>query len=216
MNVVTMRYAPHRFRKNFSGLGSDFLHALQENRSIVLLALLFLAGMTAGCLYERQAQGDMLKKLDFLFAGNVQARISKPFYGVFIASFASAFLFLFACFLAGLSMWGPFVIPAVVLFRGFGFGITSGYLYSIYCWKGFFYYFLVFMPGGFLCSVVILTAAREGIRCSVKLLRNRKDLQSFHQFRGCLYHFGILLVLSFAASLLDSALSVVWSKAFVF
>jgi stage II sporulation protein M len=172
--------------------------------------------MAAGSLYARNVDYDALKKLDFLFAGNFKARMTQPFLSVFAASFASSFVFIFACFLFGLSMWGAFLIPAVVAFRGFGLGLTSGYLYSVYSWKGFLYNLAVILPGAFVCSIAILAASLEGIRCSRTLARHRIPSNRERPMGNYFLRFGVALAWSCAAAFLDTAVSALWSGYFTF
>ena len=126
MNVVFLR---HRRRKYIAGAqssGKELLNAARENWGMVLLALILLSGVVLGAIYARTAGFQALDRLDFLFAGNFKARRTEPYVTIFTASFASSFLFVFTCFLCGLSMWGTFIIPVVLIFRGFGLGLTSG------------------------------------------------------------------------------------------
>ncbi len=218
MGVVTVRYHCGKKKKEHSvlnHLGQDLLSAVKDNRAMVLLALLFLAGMVGGTFYSRSTQLCTLSRLDFLFAGNFKARLTQPLVTVFAASFASAFLFVLVCFLFGLSMWGAFCIPVVPIFRGFGLGLTAGYLYSVYGGKGILFYFAVILPGAFLCCFSILAAALEGI-CYSRALASHRMSQTGEGFRTYMLHFGLALALACASAGLDTLLTAVFGGCFSF
>lgn len=216
MCVTATRLQGRRRRPLRGGFVGDLLAAARENRAMVALALIFLAGMVVGSLYARSSGFRSVSRLDFLFAGNFKARLTQPFLSVFAASFASSFLFIFACFLCGLSMWGAFFIPVVPFFRGFGFGLTSGYLYAAYAWKGFLYDLAVLMPGAFLCCLAILLASLEGIRYSRALAFKGAAQAGGPPIRNYIFRFGIILALACAAAVLDTMLSAVFGGCFSF
>lgn len=193
------------------------LETLRMNRGVCFLAVVFLAGMIIGSVYARGAGYGSLQRLDFLFASNFKARASMSFLSVFTASFASSFLFVFACFLCGLSMWGILPVPLLILFRGFGLGLTSGYLYSVQGWKGAGYYLLVLLPGACLCSLAILSAALEGMKCSYAFISRGKRQSGEAIFsQEYLLQFGKILGWIFAAAVLDTALSALFGSMFSF
>jgi stage II sporulation protein M len=129
------------------------MKAARLNWDLVVLSLLLLAGLAVGAVFARNSGADLLERLDFLFAGNFKARATASFLSIFSASFASAFLFIFACFLCGLSMWGIFFIPFILFFRGLGLGLTSGYLYAVYGGIGILFNLVVILPGAFFCCL---------------------------------------------------------------
>lgn len=104
------------------------------------------------CLPTRKC----LLLLIFVFT-NLDARLSQNVINTFCACFASDFIFLFAVFLLGLTPWGIPVLPFIVFLKGFGTGITAGYLFSVHSLKGIVFYLFVLLPGTFLfCLALIL------------------------------------------------------------
>ena len=146
-----------------------FKEIFKKNIIFILLSIFFLFGIIAGSIFIRNADISALEKLDFLFFTNFQTRISTDLTSVFIASLASSFCFIFLSFLCGLSIWGSFLIPAIPFFRGFGLGMTAGYLYAVYSWKGILYQISIILPGAILCMLAILLAGYEGIAFSSKI-----------------------------------------------
>lgn len=217
MNVVALWHGHKKTKPVSAGCTlHDAAAALRADRGVCLLASLLLAGMIFGSFRARGAGYDSLERLDFLFASNFRARSDLPFYSVFCASFASSFLFVFACFLCGLSMWGAFLIPLLAAFRGYGLGLTAGYLYSSQGWTGALFYLSVLLPGAFLSCLAILAAGEEGERCSCSLASrvirgNGENLQ-----KSYLIKFGECLGAAFAGAVLDTLLSVLPGRLFPF
>jgi stage II sporulation protein M len=219
MNVIAMRYKPGKSRKKSSSgnhAGKDIAAAIRENRGMFFLALLFLAGMVMGAIYARNASYDILKRLDFLFACNYKAKTTQSFLSIFIASFASSFIFILSCFLCGLSMWGAFLIPVIPAFRGFGLGLTAGYLYSVESWSGILYNLIVILPGAFLSCLAILAASMEAIKCSRILVSNKSSGIDRMPLRQYALRFGMVLAWACAAAALDTTLSLIFVKFFTF
>lgn len=218
MGVMAIRLPRRRKygKKAVLGLRSDVTAAFRENKAICFLALLFLAGMVVGAIVARNAGFRSISRLDFLFAGNFKAKASQPFLTIFSASFASAFLFVLACFLCGLSMWGAFFLPVIPFFRGFGLGLTSGFLYVTYGWKGFLYNLSVILPGAFLCCFAILAAALEGIRYSRALEAHRAPATGGISMRNYVTRFGAILSCACVAAILDTLMSALFGGYFSF
>jgi stage II sporulation protein M len=213
-------YRPH-YRKygrksSFMDLCNDIKQAIIMNKAICLLALLLLAGMTVGAVVSRNAGFRSISRLDFLFAGNFKARLDQPFVTIFSASFASAFLFILACFLCGLSIWGAFLLPAIPFFRGFGLGLTSGFLYATYGWKGFLYNLSVILPGAFLCCIAILLATLEGMRYSRSLALHKVYAPGGKPIRTYITRFAGFLGFACVAAIVDTLMSALFGGFFSF
>jgi stage II sporulation protein M len=204
------------FRKKSAFCGHDMMKAARLNWELVLLAAVFLAGMAVGSVYARNADSQALDRLDFLFAGNFKARLTASFLSIFAASFASAFLFIFACFLCGLSLWGVVLIPFIPFFRGFGLGLTSGYLYAFYGIRGILFNLVVILPGAFFCCLSVLLAAREGIGFSKLLVSPGSKTVSRPRLKIYALHFGAILGVAFLSALIDLLLSACFGGLFSF
>ncbi len=216
MNVVLLRHRRRRHVLTAPNGGRELLKAVRENWEMVLLALILLAGVVLGAIYARAAGFQALDRLDFIFAGNFKARRTEPYLSIFTASFASSFIFILTCFLCGLSMWGIIFVPAVILFRGFGMGLTSGYLYAAYGWKGILYNFSVILPGAFFCCLAILMASLEAMRFSRLLASGCRDISVRNSFRDYAGRFGAILLVACLAAGVDLLLSICFGWMFSF
>lgn len=218
--VIPLHSRFHRgFRRRIVDTKS-LLEALQTHSMLVFLAVFLLFGTVLGSLFARKASVAALGKLDFIFYSDFQTRAVQSPASVFTASLGSAFLFIFICFLLGLSLWGMFLIPAIPFFRGFGLGLTAGYLYAAYGFQGVLFHAVVILPGAFLCMISILLAAREGILFSKKIascsIAAEKGSVVSVRLRSYLTHFGSVMILAFASAVVDLVTTVCFAGAFSF
>lgn len=196
----------------------DILRVLLENPLFSALTLLLLLGTVLGALFARGADDSVMQKLDLLFLSDIKARALQSSGAAFIASLSSSFLFVAVCFLLGMSLWGMLFLPLIPLFRGFGFGLTSGYLYAAYGFQGVLFNAVVVLPGAFLSMIAILLAAKEGIGFSKKTLFEalRKEQSDALTLKEYAIRLGSALILSAAAAAIDLITAVCFSGAFSF
>ena len=203
-----------------SGYRGGILQIFRQQFLLVFLGLFLIAGLILGVIFIRNADYSLLKTLDFVFFSNVKARSALPVLSIFVASLASSFLFLLFCFLCGLSIWGAYCVPLAPLFRGFGMGITAGYLYAAYGFQGFLFHLAVILPGAFICLIAILIASRESILFSKKIHLDRKteeqEAQPKNNVRHFFIRFSILTGILIIGALVDVLTTVCFSGLFVF
>ena len=196
-----------------SGYRGGILQIFRQQFLLVFLGLFLIAGLILGVIFIRNADYSLLKTLDFVFFSNVKARSALPVLSIFVASLASSFLFLLFCFLCGLSIWGAYCVPLAPLFRGFGMGITAGYLYAAYGFQGFLFHLAVILPGAFICLIAILIASRESMLFSKKIHLGRKTEEQEAQPKNNVRHFFIRFSIG---ALVDVLTTVCFSGLFVF
>ena len=190
--------------------GKDAVKLVKKHFLLFLNLFFFLSGMLGGILFSRNLHQEALSGLDFLFQATVQSRTGSV-GTVFAASFASSFLFLFLCFLFGLALWGFLLTPPVLFFRGVGLGVSSGYLYAAYHFKGILFYCVVVLPGALVCGAALILAAREAMRTSRSIGRGEHWNMKLYCVR-----FGGVLILAAGAALTDAVLSFCLSGLFSF
>ncbi len=127
---------------------------------ITLLIAVLFAGMAVGAMCAGSADDELLDKLNTVFLTNVENRGEQSAAQTFINSFGMSFLFMAALFCLSLSPLGLAAVPALMLFRGFGYGISAGYLCVTYGLKGLVYYVFVMLPGAFVSSLALVYAAQ--------------------------------------------------------
>lgn len=191
----------------------------KQNPALLFLAVLLLFGMLLGALFIAKADKTVLETLDYLFFSNLQTRMNNALFPVFIASMTSSFLFILLSYFCGLSMWGSILIPAIPLLRGFGLGMTAGYVYG-FGGAGVFYYILLILPGAFVSIIAILFSAMQGMWFSKQLNFYHKTKRKTNAFapqpsvRNYTVRFALITVLAVAAALVDMLTAVLFSGLF--
>lgn len=209
----------------FSGCRKDksktsFISLIKKYKLLTLIALLLLSGMIFGTFCVGLAEENTIESLDFLFASNFKVRSQQSLFEIFSTSLTSSFVFVALMTLLGLSVWGVLSIPIVPFFRGFGLGLTAGFLYSNYGIKGFLYHLIVLLPGVIISSVAILIHARESLVFSARLMSKILPKGNIDRLweRTKLYFLrtGYVLIILAASSLVDMLFTMLFSGYFNF
>lgn len=187
----------------------------------IVFVLLLLVGLAVGAAFAGNADEQLINSLDFLFTTNISARLEQDTFGIFSACFASDFIFLILIFLLGLAPWGVPVMPFVILFKGFGTGITAGYLISIHSLAGVGFYLLILLPGTFLFCFALVLLAVNSFVFSVGMFkqiigRSNQIVSMREPLKRYLSQSMSALIMTFLASIIDAALWVLFSGAFKF
>lgn len=156
MKGVVFSFKKSDFRRTHKKITiSDIRYFLKRYGIMVMCVSLLLTGLIFGSAYAQNSTSSLLDSLDFLFTTNFDVRLSQNAAETFCACFASDFMFLFVIFLLGLSPWGIPVLLFVLFFKGFGTGLTAGYLYMAHSLKGVGFYLLILLPGTFLFCMAL-------------------------------------------------------------
>ena len=178
-----------------------------RNGLFVMFIMLLFGGVLWGALNSRSADEALLKRLDFILQTNYSLRCTQGLISAFVSSFASSVMLTALCLLSGLSIWG--FIPALMIpfFKGYGYGLSVGFLYGAYGFKGVLYNLLVILPGAFISSAVIaaasLNAFRSSVRSAAYLFRAPVKDDPREQLRRYLIKMLKLSLLGLAASIVD-------------
>ncbi len=180
-----------------------------------------LTGLVCGAVYARFADSAFLKSIDFLFITNLDARLGQGAFTTFCACFASDFLFLLLVYLFGMTLWGIPFEALTVLLKGFGTGLTAGYLCLTYSLSGVGFYLLVLLPGTFLFCVFLAKFSAAAFHCSKSIFTAtvKKDISVYTPRQDVLKlssGFLTALIAAFFASLLDTALWTLFAGTFKF
>ena len=194
---------------------------VKSYRHMLGFAGVLLAGLVCGAVYAHSANSSLLQSLDFLFMTNLEARLAQGALGTFCACFASDFIFLLLVYLFGMTLWGiPFVVFTVML-KGFGTGLTAGYLSMTYALSGVGFYLLVLLPGTFLFCFFLAKFSASAFVCSKRFFISalKKDAPLVSQREQTMHlssRFLTALIATFTASLLDTVLWTLFAGAFKF
>lgn len=140
-----------------------------RNGLFFMFCTLLFAGVIWGALNSRSADDELLKRLDLILQTNYSLRCKQGLISAFTASFASSVMLLAFCFLSGLSLFGALPALAVPVFKGYGYGLSAGFLYGAYGMKGIGYNLLVILPGMLFSSIIVCSASLMAFCSSLKL-----------------------------------------------
>lgn len=200
---------------------SDIRYYFKRYGVRTLFVLIFFFGLTCGSIYAQNADSEMLYSLDFLFTTNMDARLSQSTLNTFCACFASNFIFLIVIYLFGLAPWGMPTLPFVVMFKGFGTGLTAGYLFILNNLSGLGFYLLVLLPGSFLFCLSMITFANYAFDFSRTMFLHTvsKSIPKQSLRQGVFAFSSQLmssLIMTFFAALLDTILWTLFAGMFNF
>lgn len=200
-----------RFRLHFN---------IKKNGWALFFSIFLLTGIVIGAICTRNADRSLLDSLDFFFLTNFTLRSQYGAFDIFISSFAAAFVFLLTVFLLGLSAWGMPIIPFVLMFKGFGFGLSIGYLYGAYGFMGIWYNLLVILPGAFLGVLVLISAAciasKNALRLLAILVRSGIAEDIHREFLQYLYKMMWLLIILAVSCVIDMLFTFLFAGMFNF
>ena len=192
---------------------------VQRYWAAMLFTFVFAGGMLMGSLSAKNADESFLDKMDFLFTTNLNVRLQQPVFSTFAASFASDFIFLFFVVLCGLAPWGMVAVLIAPAFKGFGTGLSAGYLFITYGFKGVGFYLLVMLGGTFIFTfaLIIQSVQAQSLSCKIAKFLFSKNAETSAApvfVRGYLIRSLYLLILTAAAALVDMMLWTAFSGLF--
>ena len=219
--VFSFKNSETGFRKANRLRLSDLRYGIKRYGIKLMFVLFLLMGLVYGSVYAKNADTEMLNSLDFLFTTNLETRLSQNFLETFCACFASDFIFLFTVFLLGFAPWGIPVIVFAMMFKGFGTGLTAGYLCLTGSLKGLGFYLLVLLPGTFLFCISFILFSSSAFNFSKKMFLNVVSKEKAVQLKrqaSLVFCSRMMssLIMTFCAALLDSALWTLFAGAFSF
>lgn len=200
---------------------SDLRYFFKRYGATTFFVLLLFVGLAFGAIYAKNADSDFLNSLDFLFTTNLDARLSQNAVGTFCACFASDFIFLITLYLLGLTPWGILFMPFLVMFKGFGTGLTAGYLFITNSLSGVGFYLLILLPGTFLFCISLVLFATSAFFFSKRMFFYTfgKTVPKQPLRQGVIAYssrFMSSLIMTFCASLIDTALWTLFAGSFNF
>ena len=148
------------------------VYILRKWGRYALFLLFLLSGIICGAICSRSADIGFLNRLDVILQTNFRLRSSQDLLMSFVASLASSVLLLGTLLLLGLSLWGIAFVAAVPFFKGYGYGLSAGFLCRIYGFTGFAYNILVILPGTLISALAVTSAAMYAFDSSRRMILN--------------------------------------------
>ena len=196
----------YRSKDSAQETATPVYHHPEKHFSPLFLCIPLFFGVIIGSIYLSFDHHSALDTLDLFFCSSVSGRLHGSAFSVLLASAASSFLFLAASFLCGLTMWGRGAETLLSFIRGFGLGMTAGFLYSCGM-SGIWCYILIVLPGTTFHTAAFLETASEGLLFSRRLVRFCKTGNPIHQIPPSVSFFaaraGIFSFLALLGALTD-------------
>ncbi len=198
----------------------DFLNLSKSKKSTIFLFICLIAGMIFGTVSVSSISMEFIYKLDFIFLSDFKGRLSQSNTEIFISSLCILSIFALLLELCSLSCWGMIFIPFIMGFKGFGLGITAGYLYLIHGLKGIAFYLLILLPGIFISSIGLTIFSSQCIKFSISILKNvlskeeSKNLR--YEIKNHLKKSGYCITILLMSSIIDVCFMIMFSRFFNF
>lgn len=186
---------------------------------VAFFTLMLVVGITVGSMTSKNMSKDTLNSLDLFFTTNISMRLQNGGLGAFCSSFCSDFLFYLSTFLFGLSLWGIVFLPFISFFKGFGIGVSAGYLFTTYGFTGVMFYLAILLPGIFLFSMVLVYMSSSSYNISKRMLKtlfSKEDISIISSFKIYFQKCLLYLLITFFSALLDMLLWYVFAGLFNF
>ena len=200
---------------------NNILELLKKSKTSILIWFCLILGITLGVFCVSYIETESFYKINFLFINNFKENINQTWSEIFTTSFSASSIFVFILELCILSCWGIFLVPILIILKGYSLGLSAGYLYLIYKIKGIAFYLLILLPGVFLSSIGYNIFASKTINFSynfTKLIFSKQDnnynfkinfLKNIRELSKCL----IFVLIS---CVLDTCFILLFSKFFDF
>lgn len=200
---------------------NNILELFKKSKTSILIWFCLILGITLGVFCVSYIEIESFYKINFLFINNFKENINQTWSEIFTTSFSASSIFVFILELCILSCWGIFLVPILIILKGYSLGLSAGYLYLIYKIKGIAFYLLILLPGVFLSSIGYNIFASRTINFSynfTKLIFSKQDnnynfkinfLKNIRELSKCL----IFVLIS---CVLDTCFILLFSKFFDF
>lgn len=183
-----------------------------------LLGVSLCIGLIFGAICAGNADEALINSLDFIFVSDFHSRCNQTVLSSFVAALTSNFIFFAANFLLGLSVWGSVGVPFLIAFKGFGIGITGGYLYKSYGLNGVGFFLLVMLSGYVISALALIFQGKNSILFSNSLLAKIRGVSTKTDetiYKYIINNSFMLIALSIS-SMADAILNTLFAGLFAF
>lgn len=195
----------------------EFLYFFRRYGINVLLNSALFVGLVFGSICAGNAEQSLIEKLDFLFTSDFNTRCTQTLLYTFISALTANFIFFATVFLLGISVWGCVGVPVAIAFKGFGIGITAGYLYKCCGFMGVGFFLLVMLVGCVISTLALTHQGKVCIAFSVGLfakIRNSNSTDiSFYKY---IVDNSFMLIALAISSMADAILNSLFANIFAF
>lgn len=183
----------------------------QKNSFLIILTICFTLGVFLGVFIfdDISALENYPQKY---IEEYILARTDRSFIKILFVSAVEFWAVLFLTFFLGTSLFGVITVPFLLILKGFLYGGITAFLYSTHALKGVAFNAVVFVPSVIVFIIVLLVAARESIRFSLKLssltLNRTLPFSLSQNFKDYSIKYLIFAMVVIFSSLIDALISV--------
>lgn len=147
----------------YSGIAT-IKKSIKRNRILAILLCSFFIAMLYGSVLIAQADTNLKEKLLFLTREYLLNREGQSILATFFSSLSTSFIYLISAFLLGFFALGQPICIFIVLFRGFGLGVSMGQIYLNYQAQGFLYCLVLIIPATVFSTLILFAALKDSIQ----------------------------------------------------
>ena len=183
---------------------------LSKNHTLLVLTAFYIIGMVVGAL-SIHGNARALSLAESALKSYITARGGETFTQIMLSSASSSYLYLLLSFIAGASMLGVVLVPMLLAYRGFWYGVLSALLYSNYAVRGIAFNAVLVIPSSVLFLLCLLLAARESVGFSLVIakltLPKTNPANLYTDFKSYCGRYLIIGVVSFLPAVLDAVMA---------
>lgn len=207
-----------RTNRRKKGQISGFVFEARKHAVIILLLMLFLAGLLCGNFIVSGSKS-IFDLISELFKNHIKSLDGETFLSSFLYNSVVNIGLILLNFIFGLCAIG-FPVPIVSVFiKGLSIGSLCSYMYSCFSLKGFGYCMLVIYPVQIVASLLLLKSGQESLSMSLTLLRvfterqQNNISQNVHKY---LMGFMIIIIINMLLSAVSAVLNIYVTELFNF
>lgn len=184
-----------------SGKVAWLLNAGRKNLTVIILIAAFFLGIIAGSLLNYNVD-ESDRGLLIQFAGNILTMQSTD--QTVVNALSIHFAYFFLIMLSGLAAPGFLVVASLPFIKGFSFGYTAAFIFSVFGVKGLWVCALGILPQTFISSLAIILACGLAVNYSLAIARclNGAPMRKF-SFHRYIFFIGAMFLVSVATIVFD-------------
>lgn len=172
-----MRYGTNHRARRGANRSEPIVLFIKRNKTIFTLCMLFLIGIAFGAYAVRTLDENTLKGLLSIVGGFVNARQTATLSQMLMASLTQNLILIIVLFFCGYCAISAPVIYIIPVFKGLGYGITSGAMLSYYGMNALPFIGLLILPNTVLSALILVLACKESLIMSRNFLSVIKSVE---------------------------------------
>jgi len=192
-------------------------HYARKNNVLIVLAMIFIAGVAAGTFMARIADGETTSAIFRMVNGFIESRRDTAMMRNVIFTSSSSLAFVAALFVCGFCAISQPVVVLIPFLRGLGFGFSSAAIYMSYGMSAAGFLGLLIVPDMLISTIAILLCCRESLRLSGNFWRmmHKNTTEEDYPIKIYIARYVVAAVLCVLSAFLESALHFAFANHFV-